>query len=366
MKLGFLVNPVAGMGGRVGLKGTDGMVEEALKRGAEPVAADRARECVEVLKAGKNKLDILTCSGAMGADVLKGMEYEAVYGPGGELSADDTIRACRKFVESDAELILFCGGDGTARDVYSEVDSKVPVLGVPAGVKMHSSVFAVNPHAAGELALDYASGEAGLHDAEVVDVDEEAYRGNELKTRLYGIMQTPYKPQMVQASKMTFQSTGDEEAKEGIAEFAAEFMSDGSAYMVGAGSTTKAVGDRLGVDKTLLGVDVIKNGEVLMKDVGERELLQLLDSEENVKVIVSPIGAQGFVFGRGTQQISPEVLRRVGVGNIIYVSTPNKLNRTPYLLVDTGDRELDRELAGYRRVVMGYRMAQRKDVKAID
>ena len=363
MRLGFLVNPVAGLGGRVGLKGTDGVVEEALRRGAKPAAGERARECVEVLKTGSGKLEMLTCSGRMGAEALDGLDYSVAYECGGDTTAEDTMAACRRFVASDVGLILFCGGDGTARDVYSAVGDKAPVLGIPAGVKMHSAVFAVNPRAAGELVLDYANADVGLHEAEVVDVDEEAYRSNQLKTRIYGYMQTPYRPELVQASKEVFHSGGDEEAKREIAEFAAEFMGDGSAYILGAGSTTKAIGDRLGVDKTLLGVDVVKDGRLLLKDVGERELLELLEREPKVKVVVSPIGAQGFVFGRGTQQISPEVLRKVGVQNIVYVATPHKLNSTPHLLVDTGDVDLDRKLSGYRSVVIGYRLAQKKDVK---
>jgi predicted polyphosphate/ATP-dependent NAD kinase len=363
VKIGFLVNPIAGMGGRVGLKGTDGVAEEALRRGAEPLAPQRARECAEAMLEGAANLEFLTCSGLMGADCLEGLTSTVVYACGKKTAAEDTLQACAKFMESGAGLIMFSGGDGTARDVYSAVGAKIPVIGIPAGVKMHSAVFAVNPEAAGRLALEFAAGGLGLRDAEVVDVDEEAYRGNILKTVLYGYMKTPDKPELVQAMKEAYQSVDDDESKFSISVFAGEFMSDGSAYILGAGSTTKAIAERLGVEKTLLGVDVVKEGRLLLKDAGEKELLALLDTEPKVKIIVSPIGAQGFVFGRGTQQISPKVIRKVGVRNIIYVATPHKLNSVPHLLVDTGEGELDRELSGYRSVVMGYRMSQRKDVK---
>ncbi|MBD3387850.1 MAG: ATP-NAD kinase [Candidatus Altiarchaeales archaeon] len=353
------------MGGRVGLKGTDGLVEEALNRGALPVAPARAGECINVLKAGRDRLEILTCSGEMGEDLLDGFDFDVVYECGGDTTSDDTVKACSVLIGSGVGLILFCGGDGTARDVFEAVGDSVPVLGIPSGVKMHSSVFAVNPVAAGELVLDFVNGDAGLHEAEVVDVDEEAYRENELKTRLYGLMYTPYRQDLVQASKAVYHAVDDEQAKREIAEFAAEFMGDGSAYIVGAGSTTKAIGDRLGVDKTLLGVDVLKDGEMVFKDAGEKDLLTALEGEDTAKIIVSPIGAQGFVFGRGTQQISPEVIRRVGVDNIIYVSTQHKLNAVPHLLVDSGDMGLDSEIAGYRSVVIGYRLSQRKDIRAV-
>lgn len=362
VRIGFLVNPIAGMGGRVGLKGTDGKAAEARKRGAEPVAGERAILCAKALKDAAGSLDILTCAHTMGQDHLDGMEHKVVYECSESTSAQDTKSACEAFEAEGAKLILFTGGDGTARDVYSAVEDRIPVIGVPAGVKMHSSVFAVNPAAAGKLALAYAQGEAGLHDAEVVDVDEDAYRRNELKTRVYGVMKVPYIRQLVQDAKAIYSSGDDEQAKEGIAEFASEFMSDGSAYVVGAGSTTKAIGDRLGIDKTLLGVDVVKDGKLIIKDAGEKELLKVLEEEDKVKVIVSPIGAQGFVFGRGTQQISPAVLAKAGVKNIIYVATPQKLNSVPHLLVDTGDPLLDSEIAGYRSVVIGYMLSQRKDI----
>jgi predicted polyphosphate/ATP-dependent NAD kinase len=365
MKIGFVVNPIAGMGGKVGLKGTDGVLEEARKRGAEPLAGKRAIECLDIIKAGKDRFEFITVSGAMGADLLGDFKYTVCYKCQKETSSEDTKAACAKFVESQVNLILFCGGDGTARDVYSTVYDNVPVLGIPAGVKMHSSVFGVSPQAAGELVLDMLRGEVGMQDSEVMDVDEDAYRNNELKTRLYGYMQTPFRPELIQAAKMIFESTDDNESKFSISVFASEFMADGSTYILGAGSTTKAIADRLKVEKTLLGVDVIKGDNLLLKDADEKGLLSMLDTESKVKIIVSPIGAQGFVFGRGTQQISPQVIRKVGSKNIIYVATPSKLNSTPHLLVDTGDKELDKELSGYRSVVIGYRLSQRKDIKAI-
>ncbi|MFH0861424.1 MAG: ATP-NAD kinase family protein [Candidatus Altiarchaeota archaeon] len=364
MKIGFLVNPIAGLGGRVGLKGTDGKANEAKLRGAEPVSPIRAAECLEGLRDAGDSLDFLTCSGSMGSGLLEGFRYEVVLDTGQSTSSKDTKNACVRFIERGVELILFAGGDGTLRDVFSAVGDKVPVVGIPAGVKMHSGAFAVNPHASGKLVLDYANGSAPLRDAEVIDVDEEAYRAGELRTRLFGYVKTPFRQELIQAGKRVFSSVDDEESKYSIAVFASEFMRDGSAYILGAGSTTAAIAKQLGIEKTLLGVDVVKKGRLLVKDASERELVELLKKESKAKIIVSPIGAQGFVFGRGTQQISPHVIRMVGAKNVIYVATPVKLNTTPQLLVDTSDRDLDRELSGYRSVVIGYRLSQRKDVKS--
>ncbi len=363
-RIGFLINPIAGMGGAVGLKGTDGLAAAALARGAKPQAAVRARACLHLLSQEPSLL-FFAASGEMGENVLLqcGLPYTVAYVARAESSSEDTKLACLAFLENGVDLILFCGGDGTARDVANAAGLR-PILGIPAGVKMHSGVFAISPQAAAELALGFVRGELLARDTEIVDVDEELYRAGELQTRLYAVASTPYKPTLVQERKRIYVSASEEEFKDQIALFASEFMRDGSAYILGAGTTTARIAELLGVEKTLLGVDVIKDGRLQHKDVSERDLLALLDREKSVKVIVSPIGAQGFILGRGSQQISASVLRRIGEENLIIISTPHKLAELPQLLVDTGDLEMDRILAGKRMVVTGYRMAQRKETAA--
>jgi predicted polyphosphate/ATP-dependent NAD kinase len=364
-KIGFLINPIAGMGGAVGLKGTDGLAKEAKARGARPQAAERARACLRKLSLDARSLLFFTAEGDMGERVLRefDLDCEIVHIPREESSSLDTKAACQAFIKNEVDLILFCGGDGTARDVAS-LAGQVPILGIPAGVKMHSGVFAISPEAAAELVQGFVRGELKVRETEIVDVDEELYRAGELQTRLYAIAKTPYKPVLVQERKRIYSSSSEEEFKDQIALFASEFMSDGSAYILGAGTTTSSIVELLGVEKTLLGVDVVQNGRLLLKDASERDLLALLEREESVKVIVSPIGAQGFVLGRGSQQISSAVLKLVGAENLIVVSTPHKLAELSCLLVDTGDPDLDRVLSGKRLVVTGYRIAQRKETLA--
>ena len=363
-KIGFLINPIAGMGGAVGLKGTDGLAAAARARGAKPQAAVRARACLHLLSQEPSLL-FFAASGEMGENVLLqcGLPYTVAYVARDESSSEDTKLACQAFLENGVDLILFCGGDGTARDVANAAGLR-PILGIPAGVKMHSGVFAISPQAAAELALGFVRGELLARDTEIVDVDEELYRAGELQTRLYAIAKTPYQPVLVQERKRIYSSSSEEEFKDQIALFASEFMRDGSAYILGAGTTTARIAELLGVEKTLLGVDVIQEGRLQQKDASEKDLLALLDREKSVKVIVSPIGAQGFILGRGSQQISASVLQRIGVENLIIVSTPHKLAELPQLLVDTGDLEMDRILAGKRMVVTGYRLAQRKETAA--
>jgi predicted polyphosphate/ATP-dependent NAD kinase len=364
-RIGFLINPIAGMGGAVGLKGTDGLADEARARGAHPKAAERARACLQRLSREAKNILFFTASGEMGERALSecGLSCEIFHISTDESSSQDTKAACKVFLEEGVDLILFCGGDGTARDVAS-LAGQVPILGIPAGVKMHSGVFAISPEAAAELAQGYIKGELRARETEIVDVDEELYRAGELQTRLYAIAKTPYQPVLVQERKRIYSSSSEEEFKDQIALFASEFMRDGSAYILGAGTTTSGIAKLLGVEKTLLGVDVVQEGKLLLKDASERDLLALLEREKSVKVIVSPIGAQGFILGRGSQQISAAVLRRAGTENLIIVSTPHKLAELSHLLVDTGDPDLDRNLSGNRLVVTGYRMAQRKDTIA--
>jgi predicted polyphosphate/ATP-dependent NAD kinase len=363
-KVGFLINPVAGMGGAVGLKGTDGLAEEAMARGAKPVAPRRAEAALAEL-GGIDAL-FLTAGGDMGEDALQrcGFEYQVVHRPLDEPTALDTKEACRSFIDEKVDLIVFCGGDGTARDVSGVIGSRAPIIGIPAGVKMHSGVFAISPRAAGELVRGYLEGDLRARETEIVDVDEEKYRAGVLETKIYGVASTPYLPALVQERKQIYTTSSEEEFKEEIAIFASEFMRDGSAYILGAGTTTSKIAEVLGVDKTLLGVDVVKDGRLICTDASEQDLLRIIDEVGRAKIIVSPIGAQGFVLGRGSQQISSEVLRKVGSENLIIVATPHKLKETHRLLVDTGDVDLDETISGRRQVICGYRIAQLKDVAA--
>jgi predicted polyphosphate/ATP-dependent NAD kinase len=290
------------MGGAVGLKGTDGLAQEALARGAKAVAPARAKACLKLLAPYADSLLFLTASGQMGENLLKegGFAHLVVYHAPEQSGAEDTRAACMELRNQGIDLILFCGGDGTARDVaWSAGDA--PILGIPAGVKMHSGVFAISPQAAAELILAYAKGELKVRETEIVDVDEELYRQGELQTRLYSTALTPYQPVLVQERKRIYSSGSEEEFKQQIALFASEFMRDGSAYILGAGTTTAKIAELLGLEKTLLGVDVIQDGLMAVKDASERDLLDLMDRAERTMIIVSPIGAQGFILGRSSE-----------------------------------------------------------------
>jgi predicted polyphosphate/ATP-dependent NAD kinase len=361
-RIGFIVNPVAGMGGSVGLKGTDGNVEEARRRGAVPHAMERALITLGLL-AREPGLSFLSCSGPMGEEILRKAgcgDVAILYTPASETSADDTKTAARRMAEEGAGLILFCGGDGTARDIFSVVGRDIPLLGIPAGVKMYSAVFAVDPASAAALVRE--SGTLSLRDAEILDVDEDAYRSGILNTRIFGIARSPVIPGMVQASKQVYEEADEERAKAEIARFMQEVILPGTLYILGAGTTTEAIADRLGVRKTLLGVDALRDGMLVAADLDEKRLSALLDDETDARIVLSPIGAQGFILGRGNQQISAAIVRKVGVKRIIVVATPHKLRDTPLLYVDSGDPALDREFGESIQVISGYRMAQRKKI----
>ncbi len=350
LKLGFLINPIAGMGGRVALKGTDGVVEEAIRRGAEPVTPGKARRFLESIRG--EDLHFLTASGSMGEDILREFQfkYEVVYEAPAKTSADDTKNACREFMSRGVDLVVFVGGDGTARDVVSAVDSEVPILGVPSGVKMYSSVFCLRPEKCGEIIDAYARGEAKLRDGEVLDIDEDAYRNNVLRIKLYGFAKVPYVEDAVQSSKSEY-GAEDEEDKEAIAEFFEENVESGVLYLLGAGTTVAKIAEKLGVEKTLLGVDAYYEGRIIARDLDEKSILELLNSYPRAKLVVTPIGAQGFVFGRGNQQLSERVLCRIGKENILIVATPLKISQISKLRMDLDNCE---NLRGYYKVLMGY------------
>ncbi|MFQ5710466.1 MAG: ATP-NAD kinase family protein [Candidatus Geothermarchaeales archaeon] len=358
-RLGFVVNPIAGIGGRVGLKGSDGeeTLEKAIRLGAEPVAPTRAVEALRALHPMREALALITYPRDMGENEAKEAGFDPhVIGmiPPGKTRAEDTRRAVAEMRDLGVELILFVGGDGTARDVLNAIDRDLPVLGVPSGVKIYSGVFAINPAAAGRITMKYLREGLPLREAEVMDIDEEAFRAGRLSASLHGYMLVPHEPEMVQSMKAASVLDEDEAANRiAIARHIAEKMEVDTAYIIGPGTTTKAITDHLGLEKTLLGVDVVKDGRVVAKDADEKTLLRHL-GEGRAKIIVTPIGRQGFIFGRGNQQISPEVIRRVGREGIVVAATRRKLRTTRTLLVDTGDPELDESLRGYIRVISDY------------
>ncbi|VUT27766.1 MAG: ATP-NAD kinase [Candidatus Syntrophoarchaeum sp. GoM_oil] len=364
-KIGFFINPMAGMGGSVGLKGTDGVIDLAIKLGAHPVAHIRAERAFENLEIPANT-KFLTAGGVMGENVLKEAgisSFKVIYDPDPETTSEDTIKLCSLLIEEDIDLLLFCGGDGTARDVYSTVADKIPILGIPAGVKMYSGVFALNPESAGELIKTFIEDTLTIGDCEILDIDEKQYREGIFDLKLFGYAKTPQMPGLVQEGKAIIHAVGEDVSKAEIAWFLSEVMQDDSIYILGPGTTTKAICDLMGLSKTLLGVDVVKNQKIIGEDVNESEILDIIKGQDKVTIIVSPLGRQGAILGRGNQQISATVIRQAGIDNIIAVATPSKLQGLPFLFVDTGDKELDRELSGYISVVCGYRMAQRKKVR---
>lgn len=361
-RLGLIVNPIAGMGGRVGLKGTDGkeVLAKALQLGATPVSPVRATEALREIAHAADQIEVLTYPFDMGEQEARSCGLTpTVVGSivRGATAGVDTMNAARDMVQHQVDLILFAGGDGTARDVCESIDQKVPALGIPTGVKVHSAVFAINPRKAGELAARFLQGEVSLREAEVMDVDEEAFREGRLSARLYGYLKIPYQKESVQSAKGGSFATLDEKTSQDlIAEYVVEKMENECFYILGPGTTVKAVADKLGVTKTLLGVDLIKNREAVGSDLNEQQLLRLID-QKKVRMIVSPIGRQGFIFGRGNAQMSPAVISKVGKENIVIIATTNKLSLIGFgrpLLVDTGDIETDQMLSGYTRVITGY------------
>jgi len=361
-RVGLIVNPIAGMGGRVGLKGTDGIeiLEKAIKLGAKPISPERAKIFLDCLKKFNLDIDLITYPKLMGEyEALEvGLKPIVIGSVGEETSREDTVKAAKLMHSIGVDLIVFCGGDGTARDICEAIDLSVPVLGIPAGVKMYSAVFAFNVEDAARIVAEYVAGSLPVKPMEVMDIDEEAFRCDRLSIKLYGYLLVPYFPAYVQRAKSpTTPMNSELENQRGIAKYVLEIMEPDVLYILGPGTTVKAITDMIGLDKTLLGVDLMLNFKIVARDVSENDILSFLDSGVFKKacIIVSPIGGQGFIFGRGNQQISANVIRRVGVENIIVVATWSKISSLDALRVDTGDLELNEKLRGYKRVIVDYR-----------
>ena len=360
-KAGLIVNPIAGMGGKVGLKGTDGaeILRRAILIGATPESPRRAIRALERLAGLEDDLHFFTCPGEMGESELapSGFDYTVIGSiTPGDTTAEDTERAAREIQAAGAELLLFVGGDGTARNICNAVGDRVPVLGIPAGVKMHSAVFGTTPRNAGELAKLFLQGKAvGTREAEVMDIDEDAFRDQRLSARLYGYLQVPFERRLVQSVKAG--RTGQEDTVvRAIALDVIGNMEPDCLYIIGPGTTAREIMRVLDLENTLLGVDVVLNKSLVASDVNEGELLEIIEGKP-ARIVVTIIGGQGYLFGRGNQQISDRVIERVGKNNIIVIATKGKLfalNGEP-MLVDTGNETVNEMLSGYVSVTTGVK-----------
>jgi len=364
LKMGFIVNPIAGMGGKVGLKGTNGVLREALARGAQPIAPTKAKEFLSKLRELQLEasIEIVTCPRPMGEEEVKTVGLTAQILPISiELptDAEDTKSAVRFLVKSEADLMVFVGGDGTARDILDAMQeiNGIPVLGVPSGVKMYSGIFAASALDAAEVVQAFVEGTTQIMDMDIVDVNESAVRQDRLSVNLYGFLKGPFVPMHLVGSKQLSPETPDEhENQMATARFIVESMDPKATYILGPGTTIKCITELLGVEKTLLGVDIYRDKTVI-KDVNEQKTMREIRHWHNVWIVVSPIGRQGILLGRGNQQISPEIIKRVGKDKIIVAATRSKVQGIEgnTLRVDTGDREVDNMLRGYIRVVTDYR-----------
>lgn len=360
-RLGFIVNPVAGIGGKVGLKGSDGaaILKKALELGAVQESGRKALITMKALKEIEDELIIYTWPGEMGEDVCReaGLSVTVLGSiTPGHTTPEDTIRAAGQMKELKLDLILFVGGDGTARNILDAVGTEAVVLGIPAGCKIHSGVYALNPKTAGNLMKEFVQGkvkETKL--CEVMDIDEDLFRQGIVSARLYGYLRIPNESRMVQNLK-SGRGFSESASIEMLSNYVANEMEKDVLYIVGTGSTTASIMEKLHLPNTLLGVDLVYNRRLVASDCTERELLETIKHYDKVKIIVTVIGGQGYVFGRGNQQISAEVIKRVGKENIIIAASKNKILALfgGSLHVDTGNEEVNHMLCGYYRVIVGY------------
>jgi predicted polyphosphate/ATP-dependent NAD kinase len=374
--IGVLVNPDAGLGGRLGFKGSDGRAEEARKAGAEDRAGPRMTTTLEQLeKLGFGDAEFTTCEGRMGSDWFPdSITPSSTISGADPSSATDTEIAILEFLDLGVDLILYAGGDGTTRDIVTALDkaemTELPLVGVPAGVKMHSGCFAANTNAAAEVVHAWLGGDLLLGTTEVMDLDEEAYRDGVWKVRLYAEVKTPSSPRWMQGAKTRVEAADEDDLLEGMARHIGEMMEEEPELLViwGTGGTLRTMARHLGLTKTVLGIDVMKGGKIVASDVTEKSLLDLLDKHSGgaqtgdtgtgkARILLSPMGGQGFLIGRGNLQISPEVIRRVGIDGVLGIGTPAKLLTLRALRIDSGDEALDEEfkLKKYLKVLHGYR-----------
>lgn len=391
-KLGLVINPIAGIGGSVGLKGSDDMVNHALALGADFKANTRTKTALGILLPYQDEITVYTVNNQMGELAAKslGFNVEIVYKTDTDnTQAADTEHAIEALLAKKVDIILFAGGDGTARNIAKVVGlnaeqkslPQVPVLGIPAGCKIHSGVYAITPTAAGRVVeLMVTKQLVTLTDGDVMDIDESLFRQGVVKAKRYGEMQIPSELRYVQAVKSGGKES-DELVLQDISDDIIATMTDNDAglFIIGSGSTTDFLMQTLGLENTLLGVDLVKDKTLLASDMTESQLWQQImlttelnqkqeavtqkvQEQKNVTLVITLIGGQGHIFGRGNQQLSPRIIRFIlqqqgGKENIIIIATKAKLaalNNSP-LICDTGDTELDQLLSGFIPITTGYK-----------
>ncbi len=368
MRVGVLVNPDAGLGGRLGFKGSDGRAKEARAAGAEDRAGPRMLQCMtklqQLLNSGLNRTDakpqFLTWQGRMGSDWLGDFKFTNIGKSPSETTAEDTSILVSDLLSSEVDVIIYAGGDGTTRDIVNAMNGdETPLIGVPGGVKMHSGCFATTPNAAAEVLLSFLQGDLLSSITEVMDLDEEVYQRGEWKVRMYGEAWTPASPRFMQGSKQQVERASEDEIIEGLANHVADLINEDENLMLilGSGGTINRIGNHLGLDLTLLGIDILHKGE-LFTDLNEQQLLEIITPFGGEKLLLlSPMGGQGFLIGRGNLQLSPNVLRAIGHESVLGVATPSKLIGLNFLRIDTGDPELDLTFQEKRfiKLLQGYR-----------
>ena len=372
-RIGVLVNPDAGLGGRLGFKGSDGRADEARSSGAKDRAGPRMMETIthifNLIQSKKClEFDLYVCGGKMGSDWIKDIPFPNLKVIGdwqGKTSAKDTTLAVELLLEEDVDLIMYAGGDGTTRNIIDTLESleslELPLIGVPSGVKMYSGCFAEDTLAAAEVLAAWINGDLGFSTTEVLDMDEESYRLGEWKIDMFGQAITPASPLWIQGSKHQVQAVGEDEVLESLSEHILEIYVENENCLIiwGAGGSLNKIANLCNLDTTLLGIDISKGDKLIGTDLSEKELISILDnySENEIVLLLSPMGGQGFLIGRGNLQLSPDVLRKIGIDNIMGVATPAKLLSISRIRIDTGDTSLDKEIRGkkYVKIIQGYR-----------
>ena len=370
VRIGLLVNPDAGLGGRLGLKGSDGQAKYARSMGAEDRAGPRVTDTLNYFsKIFDNEIDIqwYTSMGRMGSEWIpenfQTGNVNLVHESKGPTNPSDTSELVSVLIDSEVDLILYAGGDGTTRDIISALESRdssmIPVIGIPCGVKMHSGCFASSPKAGAEVLGSWLEGDLLISSTEVLDLDEEKYRNGEWVVRLYAEARTPASPRWMQGAKMRVEATGEEEIIEGLADHIRELLINDEMLIIwGSGGTLRTISNMIGFNGTVLGIDVTLGSKQIGTDLNEDQLIEILTNYDgNVTLLLSPMGGQGFLIGRGNLQLSPNVLKKIGIENILGVVTPAKLITVRRLRIETGDKNLDQKFSEkkYLKVLQGYR-----------
>ena len=299
-------------------------------------------------------------------------EYKIIHNPQSKKTSEaDSVNLLNEFKNQNVDLIIYAGGDGTSVLVHSVINDSIPVIAIPIGVKMYSGIFPVSPIHSADIFNEFINNTSNEYTLrEISDLDDTLIEKGITSTKFAGYLKTPLITNLnfsLQESKGGGIASEKDELDNLIEDFNSRYTNN-SAYLLGPGSTTNSLIESKGLKGTLLGFDILQNNKIIKADCSEEDIFKFVtNSKSDIYLVITIIGNQGFLFGRGNQQISPRILNKIDINkNLLIYATSSKLDSLENdILIDTGSSSSDSIFGKYINIISGYKYTELKKTKIV-